>query len=184
MKRADGYAYLSAEFAGRVRKKAVVCFLCLLTVPAALVALMFIATGFWEVFLIVAIVALAADSLFVLANGLCHASRYGYAVTGSVLRVRRGVCCRNLSVFRFSDVNRVRVRRYFRKKKVKNDVREYDGTGRSALRFVSETEAVYDVRLFCGSGKYDLKYLSQQAAAAVLSYFEDRDDERAFSKSN
>ena len=37
MKRADGYAYLSAEFAGRVRKKAVVCFLCLLTVPALFV---------------------------------------------------------------------------------------------------------------------------------------------------
>lgn len=182
MKREEGYVYLGGEFARRVRKRAAVLFSCFLLIPAALVALMFVATGFWDVFLIVALIALACDALFVLANGLCYASRFCFTVTDSAIRIRRGLCCRKLTVLRFCDVLRVRVKRYFRKKKVGTGVQEYKGAGKSALRFLSETEAVYDVRLYCGSGKYDLKYLSQASAAAVLSYFEDENDERIFAR--
>lgn len=180
MERKEGYVYLGREFAGRVRRRAAVLFACLLVIPAALIVLMFVAPGFWDVFLILALIALACDAVFILANGFCYASRFAFAVTESALRVRKGLCCRKLAVFRFSDVCRVRVKRYFRRKKVREDVQEYSGTGRSALRFLSETEAVYDIRLYCGSGKYDLKYLTQTAAAAVLSYFEDENDERIF----
>lgn len=182
MKRQEGYAYLGREFAARIRRRSAVVFACLLVVPAAFIVLMFVAPGFTGAFLVLLFAALAADAVFVLAHGLCYASRFCFAVTGAAVCVRKGLCCRKLAVLRFSDVVRVRVRRYFRKKKVKGDVREYEGTGRSALRFVSETEAVYDVRLYCGSGKYDLKHLSQTGAAALLSYFEDRDDERIFAK--
>ncbi len=182
MKRQEGYVYLGKEFAGRVKKRAAVLFACLLVVPAVLVVLMFIAPGFWEVFLILALAAIAADGIFVLAHGLRYASRFCFAVMPATLRIRRGLCCRKLCIVRYADVNRVRVKRYFRKKNVDSGVQEYSGAGKSALRFLSESDAVYDVRLYCGSGKYDLKYLSQASAAAVLSYFEDGNDERIFAR--
>lgn len=178
MKKQVGYVYLDGQSALTVKKRAVFLFACLLAVPAVFVVYMFVASGFWEVFLVAAILTLACDVLFVLANGLSYAARYSYAVTGETIRVRKGICCNKLAVFRFADVDRVRVKRYYRKKKVGADVQVYEGEGKSALRFLSDSDAVYDIRLYCGSGKHDLKFLPRTAAAAVLSYFEDLYDER------
>ena len=63
-------------------------------------------------------------------------------------------------------------------------VQEYEGSGASALRFLSDADAVYDIRILCGSGKFTLRRLSREAAAAALSYFEDLHDERKLTDAN
>lgn len=178
MKRHEGFVYLPRAYAAAVKRSTAVLFACLLVVPAFFVAMIFLAKGFSEFFIVMAILTFLADCAFVLLNGLCFASRYCFAVTGATVRIRRGYCCRKFVVLRFSDVKQVCVKRYFRKKRVKGDVQVYEGSGKSALRFLSQADAVYDIRLCCGSGEYDLKYLSQTGAAAVLSYFEDVYDKR------
>ncbi len=182
MERRDGFVFFDENYAARIKRRTAALFCCLLLVPAALVVFMFLAPGFREVFLLLALAAAAADAVLVLANGLCYAERFCFEVTPSTLRVCGGLCCRKLCVLRYADVDRVRVRRYFGKEKVGADVSEYRGGGTSAVRFLSEKEAFYDVRLCCGSGRYDLKHLSQEKAAAVLSYFEEKNDERAFTR--
>lgn len=184
MVREEGFVYLNAAGAAKVRKATWIAFGCLLAVPAVLAVMMFVSSGFWDVFLVLTVAALAADGFFVLANGLCYASRYAFSVSESAIRVRCGLCCRKLAVIRYSDALTVRVKRYFNKKNVGGRVQEYEGSGASALRFLSDADGVYDIRILCGSGKFTLRRLSREAAAAALSYFEDLHDERKLTDAN
>lgn len=183
MKKIEGYVYMRPEFAARARRRTIGLFVCLLLIPAVFLVLLFLVKGFGEVFIVAASASFLADVLLVLVNGLCRISRCCFAVTGSTLRIRNGYCGRKFAVVRYSDIYKVQVRRYFRKKDVAGDVCVYEGKGRSALRYLSEADAVYDICLYGGSGDYKLKYLTQTEAAAVLSYFEDVYDGRGYAKS-
>ena len=119
MERRDGFVFFDENYAARIKRRTAALFCCLLLVPAALVVFMFLAPGFREVFLLLALAAAAADAVLVLANGLCYAERFCFEVTPSTLRVCAAISAKKKWARTFRNIGAAALRRCasFRKRR-------------------------------------------------------------------